>query len=150
MLLSAFAVAIGNRRHKAAALHNLGRMAQQHGDYEGASAHFTESLRLFLALENRVDGIVVLGSMACLAAAQGHAEYAACIFGATEALREAMQVPSWKGMLYRDSYDHHRSSAQAKLGEDAWAAAWAAGAAMTLEQALAAALGPSAVSHLND
>jgi hypothetical protein len=70
--------------------------------------------------------------------AQGQSERAARLFGALEAHRETVGAPP----VAAERAEYHRSVAGARtaLGEEAFAAAWAEGRAMTLEQATAYAL----------
>ena len=76
--------------------------------------------------------------LAGLAAAQGQAGRAARLFGAAEALRESVsnRIPPSE----RAEYDHNIAAARAQLSEAAFAASWAGGRAMSLEQAVAYAL----------
>ena len=73
-----------------------------------------------------------------LAAAEHQPARAARLMGAAEALHEALHIP----VRYCSRADHDRAvaAARAALGEEAFAAAWAEGRAMTLEQAIAFAL----------
>jgi non-specific serine/threonine protein kinase len=66
--------------------------------------------------------------------AQGRAEHAARLFGAAEALRTVVGtaiLPHWQA-----DHDRAEATARAALGEEAFAAAWAAGRALTVEQAI--------------
>lgn len=60
------------------------------------------------------------------------------LLGAAEALREEMGKPL--RLRERGEYDQLLSSARAALGEEAAAAAWEAGRAMSLQQAVEYAL----------
>ena len=73
-----------------------------------------------------------------LAAAQGQATRAARLWGAAEALREPADVERAPNLRADD--DPHVAEVCSALGEEAFAAAWAEGRAMTLEQAVAYAL----------
>jgi hypothetical protein len=59
--------------------------------------------------------------------------------GAATALRETLGTPqaSWE----RENVEQTVAPARAALGEEEWAAAFAAGRALSLEQAIAEALG---------
>ena len=83
---------------------------------------------------------VCLALLAGVASAQGRAGRAARLFGAAE--RGARVLAGQKVVLprYRDDYDRAVAAARARLGEDAFAAAWAAGRAMAPEDAVAYAL----------
>jgi hypothetical protein len=57
------------------------------------------------------------------------------LFGAAEALREAAQTP--QPLYRRANYERDLAAARARLDEAAFAAAWAEGRAMGMEQAVA-------------
>jgi hypothetical protein len=79
-----------------------------------------------------------LEGLAALAAAQAQPERAARLFGTAEGLREAMGAP----LPPAERAEHDRSVAAVRttLGEEAFAAAWAEGRAMSRDQAVAFAL----------
>ena len=70
--------------------------------------------------------------------AEGRVEKAARLFGASEALREALGTPLPGS--YRANYERNLSSIRKQLDEASIAAAWAKGRAMTMDQAIAYAL----------
>ncbi len=76
-----------------------------------------------------------------IAVARGQPEGAARLLGATEALRQAITAPM--GAADRADYEQSVALAQARLDEHTFAAAWAEGRAMTMEQAIAYALADS-------
>jgi hypothetical protein len=61
------------------------------------------------------------------------------LFGAADALRKALGTALVPGEL--ETHDSQLGQARALLGKDAFAAAWAEGRALTVEQAIAEALG---------
>jgi hypothetical protein len=68
---------------------------------------------------------------------RGDLACATCLYGASIALRPPTFVPSsWEGA----TRDRQVGTVRAALGDAAFAAAWAAGEAMTLEEAIATAL----------
>jgi hypothetical protein len=75
--------------------------------------------------------------MAGVVGAQGQGERAARLLGATAAQFEAIGAAMWSA----DQIDYQRNAAalRAVLGQEAFAAAWDAGRALTLEQAIAEA-----------
>ena len=77
-------------------------------------------------------------ALGSLANAQGKPERAARLFGAAEALREAAGAPM--PPIERGDYEREVTDVLDALGEDTFTAAWAAGRAMPLEQAIAYAL----------
>jgi hypothetical protein len=70
---------------------------------------------------------------------------AARLFGAAEALREAIGTPFAR--VEQEAHRRRLSRVRALLGEEAFAAAWAEGRAMTVEQAMADALNETATGR---
>jgi predicted ATPase/Tfp pilus assembly protein PilF len=117
----------------------LGRLAQRQGSYARARTLHQESLSLSIAIEHPARLAHTLEALACLAARQGQAEAAVRLFGATERYLTATQGPigpTWQ-LEHDQEYDHLVAIARTQLGEATFAAAWAAGAAMTLDEAAA-------------
>ena len=86
------------------------------------------------------DGIAdSLEDLAAVAASLGRSQRAARLSGSAEALREAIDAPIPPSR--RADYERNVVETRAALGQEAFAAAWAEGRAMSLEQALAYALG---------
>jgi non-specific serine/threonine protein kinase len=77
-----------------------------------------------------------LDGLAGVAVAEGQPVRAARLFGAAEALREAIGAPM--SAATRAAFERHVAAARAAAGEAAFAAAWAEGRTMTPEQALTA------------
>jgi hypothetical protein len=80
-----------------------------------------------------------LGTLADVLAVAGHGAQAARFLGAGAALAEARGM-RWLFIGW-SNIDALVATTRAALGEEAWAAAFAAGRAMTLEEAIAEALG---------
>jgi non-specific serine/threonine protein kinase len=120
------------------ALRSLGQVAGRRGDYPKATAYLRERLVLSRRVEDQWNLPDALEGLAWLAGAQRRAERAARLYGAAEAVREA------QGMLLSDDRRARRElrarSLCEALGEVRFAAAWAAGRAMSLDQAIACAL----------
>jgi tetratricopeptide (TPR) repeat protein len=135
----------GDKGGIADCLVSLGYLANQKGDDRTARALLRESLSLFQELGNRWYGIhACLGELAVVALAQGQAERAARLLGASEGLFGTIALP--REGADRAAYEHQVASIRAALGEEVFAAAWAVGQAMTLEDAIRFALeedGPS-------
>jgi hypothetical protein len=117
------------------ALGGLGDTARMQGDYRRAAELLREGLSLQLEQGNRMDAAFALEALAILAAAQQQPRKAARLWGAAEALREAINAPL--PAAYQRDYEPYLAEARAGLGEAAYTAAWAEGRAMPLEQALA-------------
>jgi tetratricopeptide (TPR) repeat protein len=114
-------------------LHAMGQLAQQQGDAARTRALYEENLTLAHEVEDVVRIARSLDAFACLAAEQGEAERAVRLSGAAATLApvEALRSPT-----LRSAHDRWMAAARTQLGEAAFAAAWADGAAMNLDQAV--------------
>jgi ATP/maltotriose-dependent transcriptional regulator MalT len=113
----------------------LGKVVAAQGDYATARTLHQESCAISSALgeQGMIAGCLVeLGEVI---AAQQQFTWAAQLWGASEALREAISVPILP--VERADYEDAISAARVHLGEKAFAAAWAQGRAGTPEQVLA-------------
>jgi DNA-binding CsgD family transcriptional regulator len=119
-------------------LHDLGYVALEQGDLRRAAALFAECLVLTERLGNAPRCGLILVGLAGVAIREGQAVRAARLFGAAEAVRDASGIAL--EVTDRGTYDHHVAITRRALGADLFAAAWAQGRAMPLEQAIAYAL----------
>jgi tetratricopeptide (TPR) repeat protein len=115
-------------------------IAWRRGQLSQAAAWAHEALALHHAardVRRDGDGLEVC---AIMCATQGHAERAARLLGAAAAARE--QIGMRRPMIVPTAADIESAVAPARaaLGEAAWAAAFAAGQALSLEEAIAEAL----------
>jgi predicted ATPase/DNA-binding SARP family transcriptional activator/DNA-binding CsgD family transcriptional regulator len=119
-------------------LDNLGWAALLQGDYERARTSYRESLMLCKELGEKMIAAESLEGLACVVGSKGEAERAARLFGAAEALREAVgyQHAPEEGAL-REPY---LATTRSRLDERVWEAAWAEGRGMSMEQAVEYAL----------
>ena len=132
--------ALDNRNGIAEALLELGRTLHAQGDHTQAAAHFAEGLTLFATvLGKQGSAIECLAELGGVIGAQGQPARAARLFGAAEALREGLGLPMHPAT--QAAYARDLAAVRAQIDEAAFAAEWAAGHAMTLEQAIAYALG---------
>jgi non-specific serine/threonine protein kinase len=123
------------------ALRHLGMDHLRRGAHGRAAEHFKQSLTLCKEVRNRwvpVECLYGLGGLACVAQ---QCERAARLFGAANQLRDALGYRSKPAD--QEFYDHHTATTRAGLQEAAFAAAWAEGQAMTLDQAIDYALASS-------
>jgi hypothetical protein len=128
---------------RGAALGNLGWVVYCQGDYARATALYREALALHRAIGDRWEVVWLIEDVAMIGAALGQPERTARLFGAAAAIREALGTTTAQSPI-GDPSEGVRA-ARAALGEADFAAAWAEGRAMTLEQAVDAALsGPLA------
>jgi predicted ATPase len=114
----------------------LGRLAQRQGDYGRARALHEESLGLCLELHHPVRLARALEAFACLAARQGQAEAAVRLFGAAEAYLYSKSLDPPVELTWRLEHEHLVAGARTQLGEATFAEVWAAGAALTLDEAV--------------
>ena len=133
------------------ALCGLGRVTQSRGDYSAARTFYMEALSLqrwqigapsyqWAWLKTYKSAVAYpLSTLAVLAAAQNQMKRAASLFGASETLYPPLRFE----MSARERAEHHEAiaAARAALGEEAFAAAWEEGKKMTLDEAVALALG---------
>jgi len=116
----------------------LGRVAQAQGDESAAATHYVESLALCreLGLGHVRDVAYCLEGLGG-AAGRGPGARGARLLGAAAALRESKGIPL--PPVNRGDYERHVTAARAQLDEATFAAAWAEGRALTMEQAIAEA-----------
>ena len=122
---------------KAYALFGLGRVAQAWGNFASAHTLHTEALALRREAHEPWAITASLDALATLAVDQGQAQRAARLFGAAET--------SWKthrltfSPFDRDRHDCAVMAARSQLGEADFAAAWAEGQTLLLDEAIALA-----------
>src|SRR5712691_12303089 len=127
---------MGHRHGTAESLAVLGKVLAAEGDYATARGLYEESLVLSGELGEQWVIAASLVRLGEVVAAQQKLAWAAQLWGAAEALRNAIGVPI--PPVERADYERSLSAARVHLGERAFAAAWAQGRAMTPEQALTA------------
>jgi predicted ATPase/Tfp pilus assembly protein PilF len=132
---------LGDQDAAAFSLGNLGFAALYQNNYERAKLLFEESLAIFGEVGDKEGIANGLEGLAGVAAVQGQAERAARLWGAAEALRDAIGAPLPPADRIR--YQPYLTAASTSLGRAAFAAAWAEGQVMPLEQAVAYALSES-------
>jgi predicted ATPase/DNA-binding SARP family transcriptional activator len=130
--------AVGSRIAVIHSLGALGHLAREQGEYAEAHRLYAESLRLRQELGDPITLAQSLEDFAELAAAQRQWTRMTRLLGAARALRDAADRPLLPGE--RASYDEFLAAARGALTEEALAAAWVEGQAMTLEEAVSLAL----------
>jgi predicted ATPase/transcriptional regulator with XRE-family HTH domain len=118
-------------------LHNLAHVAQHQGVYEQASALIEESLRLWRDLGNKPGMALCLFALAGVAIKVGNPKQAVRLFGAAEALFERKVIRT--AFVDQAEYTRNLAAARAELDEVIFAALWAEGKMMTLEEVTASA-----------
>jgi predicted ATPase/class 3 adenylate cyclase len=128
--------------HISWSLKNLGYIAIHDSDADRAAAALRESLALEQTLGNRQEVALRLIGLAGVGVITGRPTVAARLLAAVTRLFAELDV----SMESVDSREHERfvAAARAALGEPAFTAAWEAGWAMTLDDAIALAMEQSA------
>jgi predicted ATPase/class 3 adenylate cyclase len=110
------------------------------GDLERAAGLYRESLALFDKTEDKWIATECVEGLALIATAQRNSERAARLFGAADAARETFGITMPRPAA--GDQDHFWPAIPERPERTAFAAAWAEGRAMTLEQAIEYALAP--------
>ena len=129
----------GNKRLMPFPLLGLGRLAVRRGEYASAFSILTETMGMLQEMGMKEEIAECLEEFAGLASKQGQAEKAARIFGAAEALREKVNA----NLAPAERTENERTyitPARSALGETKFAAAWAEGRSMTMEESITHAL----------
>jgi tetratricopeptide (TPR) repeat protein len=117
----------------------LGLVAHKQGNYLSAEAHFVESLLLAQKLESPWAMGEYLAGLVGVAGAAGDGIRAAHLAGAARNLLTASGREL--GPLLQALYDQGVAAAQAQVGAERFAAAWAQGQALTLTEVITYATG---------
>jgi predicted ATPase/DNA-binding CsgD family transcriptional regulator/Tfp pilus assembly protein PilF len=131
---------LGDKFITATYLNNLGNVAYMQGDYAAARSHHLESLAIKEAIDYKWGVAVSLAGLGEVAVESGEPRVGARLLGASDALHEALGVHMEADD--RIAYDRALASARARLGEEAFTAAWEEGKALRMEEAIALALQP--------
>lgn len=140
---------LGSRLHVAVTLQNLGHVTGHLGDPHRALGYFFESLTLFHDLGHEVGTAACLVGIAGVKVAQGQPGLAARLLGVAEHITD--ELGTMLAAADRLEWERNQAAAEAALGTDAFAAARAEGAELSVERAVAlmsregsAGTGPSA------
>jgi predicted ATPase/DNA-binding SARP family transcriptional activator len=107
------------------------------GDADAAAGHFSWVLGMVRELGGRIHVTESLYGLAVAAAMKGDAERSIRLWASAEALQESSGVPF---VLRERMVGRYLEPARSRLDDDACKTAWAEGAAMTFEEAVAFAL----------
>ncbi|MDQ5850795.1 MAG: hypothetical protein M3380_01755, partial [Chloroflexota bacterium] len=141
---------VGNKSSLVFTLHTLALVELQAGNYIKATALLTYALELGQMLEHKAVIASCMEGLAGVAAVQAQdqaqhledarssARRAAQLFGAAEALREAVDAPL--SPTERSLYEPYLAAVHRYLDDVVFLAAWAEGRSMSLDQAIAYAL----------
>ena len=129
---------LGRPSASAGVLRRLGTLALRQGQLSCAAKYLGESLVLAQEMRRNMTIILSLSGLADLAEVRGQAVLAARLCGMAAALRDAAGCVM--DGADQKNYERTVAMARAQLETTTFEAAWAAGRAMTLEQAVAEAL----------
>jgi hypothetical protein len=135
----AIAREFGVREFELVELRHLADVAFNRGDMETARANFRNALIASRDLGNRHRMAEMLEAVMDLTAAVGELQRTALLAGAADALRSAVATP--RANLQQRQRDPIVARCREALGEEAYAAADAAGRRMSGDDAVAATLG---------
>jgi ATP/maltotriose-dependent transcriptional regulator MalT len=125
------------QRGMALSLYALAKVATVEGDYTRSQALYEQGVGVAYKGGGKRTIPSGLEGLAAAVAAQGNYTWAAQLWGAAEALREALGTPL--PPVERAAYDQAVASSCTQLGGQAFAAAWSQGRSLSPEQALATA-----------
>jgi ATP/maltotriose-dependent transcriptional regulator MalT len=125
---------LGERQISSLLKRILADIARAQGNLVQAASYFHESLKLCRELGDMHGLAQSLVGLARVISKGGDPQSAACLFGAVESLRKAID----EGLppAEQAQYDQDLTALRAALGETGFPRAWAAGQTMTLEQAV--------------
>jgi predicted ATPase len=127
--------ATGDQGDLARFVHSLGYIAQHEEDFELAESQFRKSLGMFRRLGNRRGIAECLAGLAGLKARQGQVAWGTTLLSAAESMLKVTGGAWWPAD--RVEVERNREMMKSALGADDFAEAWAAGAAMNLDQSIA-------------
>jgi predicted ATPase/transcriptional regulator with XRE-family HTH domain/Tfp pilus assembly protein PilF len=117
----------------------LAQVAQRRGDYAQAAIHFAEGLAFCRQFKNHEDIAICLMGLSEVIGKQGQSLRATRLLGTVEVILKA--TGARVALHIRADYARIVADTGAQLDEATFAAVWAEGQAMALEQAIAYALG---------
>jgi predicted ATPase/DNA-binding XRE family transcriptional regulator len=129
---------LGDEGGIALSLNNLGDVRREQGEYERAARLYMDSLALYATVGNPYVAAACLEGIAVVAGARGQVMRAATLYGAAAAVRESIGAPL--PPAEQGIYERTVATLRAALGEEAFAAAWAAGRALPPTEAIALAV----------
>jgi non-specific serine/threonine protein kinase len=130
-----------DRAGTSAALYILATVAHASEDHERARGLFEEGLKLTADVGDQANVAYCLEGLAAVAASESKVEWAARLWGATEALLEEVEATAYPHAPDPSVHEARVGAARSRMDAAAWEAAWSEGRAMTSEQAIEYALG---------
>jgi ATP/maltotriose-dependent transcriptional regulator MalT len=127
-------------------LRNLALLATCQGDYQRALAHCREALVILRPLDEHWMVAYTLEIVATAMCESGHFTDAAQLMGAAERLRRTAGT-AWPKNRQSD-YERILQRLRASISEDQFSRSWAAGRALSREEAIAAAMPADGVAAM--
>jgi len=121
--------------HKMVALLERAYIAVAQSEFDRAGRDVHEALAIAVHTNARLRLPDIVECLARLAVGDGHHQTAARLFGAADAMRKRIGVVRFA--VYQSDYDAAAASARDALGEEDFEKAWAEGAALSTEEAIA-------------
>jgi predicted ATPase/class 3 adenylate cyclase len=126
---------LGNIQWTRDPLHNLGFMMIFQGDATQALAYFIESLRFAIETDDEEGMAICLAGLACVAQLQGQLERAVTLFAAADIqIKASGRSPDPAHLI---DWEWCLTALRMQSDQSAFAAAWAAGRLLSLDEALA-------------
>jgi non-specific serine/threonine protein kinase len=129
---------LGDRQMVTASQSEKAHVERQTGHYAQAVALYSPTILGWQELGHQAALAHELECLAFIAIAQSQAQRAACLLGSAESVREDANSPM--AAVERSEYTEQVAALRAQMDEAAFAAAWASGRALTLDQAIVYAL----------
>jgi predicted ATPase len=129
---------LGDKWRLSVVLRSMGIVSLRVHDCQRAASLYADSLRVRAPAKNKWVVFQSLEGLACVALVRGQYKRAAILFGAAKPIQEALR--SKRDSDYQVEVDQSLDHTRTSLGENAFAAAFDEGRAMTLEQAIEYAL----------
>jgi predicted ATPase/DNA-binding CsgD family transcriptional regulator len=124
---------VGDKRSGGRALFSQARLAYKQGHYAQARAHF-EAVWSLVHHTNDFNSVWTVEGLAMICAAQDMPQWAVRLFSLSEAMRESFHIPQIP--LFQADSTETLASARSRLSAEAFAAAWAEGRKLPLDDVL--------------
>lgn len=124
---------LGDQQSIGRSLTCLGTLAQRADDLHAAAMHYQESLAMAVAVGDLLGIAMNFEGFAQIAWRRDDAPHAAQLWAAAAEVRAQISAPL--PLVERPDHERSVAIARSRLGDERWATAWAAGQAMTTEQA---------------
>ena len=131
---------VGDIRGTVMSLTALGMTALKAGESDRAKGLFVENLSLLRRMGEKMGIAYCLLGLAGVASEQARPDRAARLWGAAEALREAIGMNLSPFDRVHSRYEEYLATARSLTDEGSWEAAWSRGRAMSPEEAIEYAL----------